>query len=218
MRKDIVLHSGEVGEWVLVNEPALDWHIVQEANSTLRLHVVCLPESAEDTAQWHSTIVVEQNGEGCRTELYGLGMLRGSQESHVLTRVVHNVGKGYSSQLFKYVLDDSSCGSFRGELLIQPHAQKVEAYQTNRNILLSRNARMTTEPQLEIYADDVKASHGASTGQLDDSAVFYMQQRCIDYATAYRLLLCAFFDDVVRKVSDEDTQRRLIDAIDSIIK
>lgn len=218
MRKDIVLHSGEVGEWVLVNEPALDWHIVQEANSTLRLHVVCLPESAEDTTQWRSTIVVEQNGEGCRTELYGLGMLRGSQESHVLTRVVHNVGKGYSSQLFKYVLDDSSCGSFRGELLIQPHAQKVEAYQTNRNILLSRNARMTTEPQLEIYADDVKASHGASTGQLDDSAVFYMQQRCIDYATAYRLLLCAFFDDVVRKVSDEDTQRRLIDAIDSIIK
>lgn len=218
MRKDIVLHSGEVGEWVLVNEPALDWHIVQEANSTLRLHVVCLPESVDNTTQWRSTIVVEQNGEGCRTELYGLGMLRGSQESHVLTRVVHNVGKGYSSQLFKYVLDDSSCGSFRGELLIQPHAQKVEAYQTNRNILLSRNARMTTEPQLEIYADDVKASHGASTGQLDDSAVFYMQQRCIDYATAYRLLLCAFFDDVVRKVSDEDTQRRLIDAIDSIIK
>lgn len=218
MRKDIVLHSGEVGEWVLLNEPAVDWHIVQEANSTLRLHVVCLPEDREENGQWCSTIVVEQNGEGCRTELYGLGILRGSQESHVLTRVIHNMGKGYSSQLFKYVLDDSSCGSFRGELLIRPHAQRVEAYQTNRNILLSRTARMTTEPQLEIYADDVKASHGATTGQLDDSAVFYMQQRCIDHATAYRLLLCAFFDDVVRSVSDTEVQERLIDTIDRIIQ
>lgn len=77
---------------------------------------------------------------------------------------------------------------------------------------------MTTEPQLEIYADDVKASHGATTGQLDESAIFYMQQRCIDRDTAYRLLLCAFFDDVVRAVSDETTQQQLIDAVNRVIQ
>lgn len=217
MTKEIILHSGETREWVLLNEPDVDWHIVQEEGSTLRLHLVCLPETA-DEGKWQSTLVVEQNGKGCHTELYGMGIVRGTQEVRTLTRVLHNVGGGYSSQLFKYVLDNESRGSFKGELKILPDAQKVEAYQTNRNILLSRSAMMTTEPQLEIYADDVKANHGATTGQLDESAIFYMQQRCIDRETAYRLLLCAFFDDVVRAVSDEQMQQQLIDAIDSIIQ
>lgn len=217
MTKEIILHSGETREWVLLNEPDVDWHIVQEEGSTLRLHLVCLPETAGE-GRWQSTLVVEQNGKGCHTELYGMGIVRGTQEVRTLTRVLHNVGGGYSSQLFKYVLDNESRGSFKGELKILPDAQKVEAYQTNRNILLSRSAMMTTEPQLEIYADDVKANHGATTGQLDESAIFYMQQRCIDRETAYRLLLCAFFDDVVRAVSDEQMQQQLIDAIDSIIQ
>ena len=217
MTKEIILHSGETREWVLINEPDVDWHIVQEEGSTLRLHVICLPETAAD-GTWCSTIVVEQNGKGCHTELYGMGIVRGKQEVHTLTRVLHNVGGGYSSQLFKYVLDNESRGSFRGELKILPDAQKVEAYQTNRNILLSRSAMMTTEPQLEIYADDVKANHGATTGQLDESAIFYMQQRCIDRETAYKLLLCAFFDDVVRAASDEKVQQQLRDAVYGIIQ
>ena len=98
-----------------------------------------------------------------------------------------------------------------------PDAQQVEAYQTNRNILLSRQAEMTTEPQLEIYADDVKASHGATTGQLDDSALFYMQQRCISRETARKLLLCAFFDDVVRTLSDEKLQEDILEKISDYI-
>lgn len=212
------MHKGETREWVLVNEPQVDWHVVQEEGSTLRLHVVCLQEEETGDAQWESVLTVEQKGEGCRTELYGMGVLRGQQQMRMHTRVIHSVGKGYSSQLFKYVLDDEAKGTFKGELKILPDAQKVEAYQTNRNILLSRGAMMTTEPQLEIYADDVKASHGATTGQLDESAIFYMQQRCIDRDTAYRLLLCAFFDDVVRAVSDEATQEQLIDAVNRVIQ
>ena len=220
MQKEIVLHSGETREWVLLNEPEVDWHIVQESGSALRLHILCLPEGAAevDSSRWQSHIVVEQNGTGCKTELYGMGLLRGRQEMDVLTQVLHNVGEGYSSQLFKYVLDGESRGVFKGELKILPDAQKVEAHQTNRNILLSRQAQMTTEPQLEIYADDVKASHGASTGQLDESAIFYMQQRCIDKETAYKLLLCAFFDDVVGAVTDEGMQQQLIDTINRIIQ
>jgi Fe-S cluster assembly protein SufD len=99
-----------------------------------------------------------------------------------------------------------------------PDAQQVEAYQTNRNILLSRQAEITTEPQLEIYADDVKASHGATTGQLDESALFYMQQRCVGREAARKLLLCAFFDDILRTVPDEHLQEQLLEQINAYIE
>lgn len=212
--KEIVLHRGETREWVLFNEPDCDWHVLQEEGSCLRLHLVYLSGQTLPTAQWNARIGVEHAGAGCRTELYGMGIVRDRREVHTVTRVLHTTGGGFSSQLFKYVLDDEARGSFRGELKILPGAQKVEACQVNRNILLSRRAQMTTEPQLEIYADDVKATHGATTGQLDDTAVFYMQQRCIDRATAYRLLLCAFFDDVVRKVSDVAQREQLVRSIE----
>ena len=115
------------------------------------------------------------------------------------------------------MLDDQAKGSFRGELKILPNAQQTEAYQTNRNILLSRQAEMLTEPQLEIYADDVKASHGATTGQLDESALFYMQQRCIDRDTAAKLLLCAFFDEVIKTLTDTQLQEELVEKINRIL-
>ena len=92
MVKEIVLHSGETREWVLVNEPETDWHVVQEEGSTLRLHVVCLPEKAAADAQWQSRIVVEQNGKGCKTELLGMGIVREQQQMQVHTRVLHNTG------------------------------------------------------------------------------------------------------------------------------
>jgi Fe-S cluster assembly protein SufD len=143
--------------------------------------------------------------------------LHGNQQHHLTTSVLHNVGEGYSSQLIKFVLDDASKASFKGELKILPDAQHVEAYQTNRNILLSRQADMVTEPQLEIYADDVKASHGATTGQLDDSALFYMQQRCISRESARKLLLCAFFDDVLRTLPNEQMQETILEKINEYI-
>jgi Fe-S cluster assembly protein SufD len=150
---------------------------------------------------------VEQNGANCRTEIYAMGLLHDTQQAHLLTRVYHNIGGGYSSQILKFVLNDQTKGSFRGELKILPNAQQTEAYQTNRNILLSRQADMLTEPQLEIYADDVKASHGATTGQLDESALFYMQQRCISRDTATKLLLEAFFNEVISTLSDEQQEQ-----------
>lgn len=217
MLNEIILHTGETREVVLYNEPHLDWHFVQEEGSVLRVHILCLSDSEMADEQWTSTIEVAHQGTNCRTELYGMGLLRGTQQAHIRTRVLHNVGGGYSSQVFKFVLDDQAKGSFLGELKIMPDAQKVEAYQTNRNILLSRQAEMITEPQLEIYADDVKASHGATTGQLDDSALFYMQQRCIDRDTATKLLLCAFFDEVISTLTDEQLQEEVIEKINRIL-
>ena len=132
------------------------------------------------------------------------------------TNVQHLVGGGSSKQLIKFVLDDASQGEFYGQLRIAPDAQKTEAHQTNRNLLLSDKALMRTRPQLEIYADDVKATHGATTGQLDESALFYMQQRCLDEATARRLLIAAFMKDVLETISDEALRERLMTAVEPI--
>ena len=212
----ITLAAGETREFVFINDPNTHWHIVQEENSSLRVHVIYLSEN-EQNAEWQSTLTVEQNAPHCRTEIYAMGLLHASQQAHLLTRVYHNIGGGYSSQVLKFVLDEHAKGSFRGELKIQPNAQQTEAYQTNRNILLSRQAEMLTEPQLEIYADDVKASHGATTGQLDESALFYMQQRCIDRDTAAKLLLCAFFNEVIETLTDTQLQEELVEKINRIL-
>jgi len=215
--KHIIIPAGEKREWVLLNEPHTNWHIVQEQDSSLLLHVNALPDPQQEEYQQETSIVVEHNATGCRTEIYGMGLLHGKQQHHLVTSVLHNVGEGYSSQLIKFVLDDASKASFKGELKILPDSQRVEAYQTNRNILLSRQAEMTTEPQLEIYADDVKASHGATTGQLDESALFYMQQRCVSRDSARKLLLCAFFEDVIRTLSDEKLQEEIVEKISDYI-
>ena len=213
----LTIPAGETREFVLLNEPDINWHIVQEQDSVLRLHILCLSDSEEADEQWQLSITVEQNAPNCRTELYGMGLLHGNQRAHVLTRVHHNIGGGYSSQIFKFVLDDHAKGSYKGELKILPNAQQTEAYQTNRNILLSRQAEMLTEPQLEIYADDVKASHGATTGQLDESALFYMQQRCISREVAAKLLLQAFFEEVVSTLSDENVREEITQKIQDIL-
>ena len=212
-----IIPAGETHELVLLNELNAQYHFIQEEGSTLRLHILCLSDATSSDEQWQASITVEQNATNCRTELYGMGLLHGTQQAHIHTNVLHNIGGGYSSQLFKFVLDEQSRGSFRGELKILPDAQQTEAYQTNRNILLSRQAEMLTEPQLEIYADDVKASHGATTGQLDESALFYMQQRCIDRDTAAKLLLCAFFDEVLKTLSDTELQEKLVEKINNIL-
>jgi Fe-S cluster assembly protein SufD len=209
--------AGEKRELFLLNEPTTNYHIIQEEGSSLLIHVIALPSPHDDNYTQHTSITVEHNAANCRTEIFGLALLHGSQQNHLTTRVLHNVGEGYSSQLIKFVLDDASKASFKGELKILPDAQHVEAYQTNRNILLSRRADMVTEPQLEIYADDVKASHGATTGQLDDSALFYMQQRCISRESARKLLLCAFFDDVLRTLPDEQMQETILEKINDYI-
>ena len=216
MLNKITILPGEKRELVFLNDPNMEWHILQEKGSEVRVHILYLSKEEAD-AQWHSSLTIEQNGEGCRTEIYGMGLLHDAQQAHVRTRVIHNIGGGYSSQTIKFVLDDHSKGSFRGELKIQPDAQQTEAYQTNRNILLSPQADMLTEPQLEIYADDVKASHGATTGQLDDAALFYMQQRCISRDEAAKLLLQAFFDEVVSTLSDENVREDITKQIQDIL-
>lgn len=206
------LKPGEESEVLLLSPVDVELTIDQQAGSRLQLFVVSLGEESGRVS-----LTVEQNGEGCRTELYGLALTRGAQQVDVETHVLHNVGGGHSEQLFKNVLMDSSRCSFYGELKVLPDAQKTEAYQTNRNILLSKTARMRTRPQLEIYADDVRCSHGATTGQLSDQALFYMRQRGIAEREARLMLLQAFLADVLTPLPDEQLRDDLAAQLATIL-
>lgn len=210
----LTLAAGEHRELVFVNEHRLDLHVVQEVGSSLKVHALYISPTAAVNGASEAQITVEQRGEGCRTEIYGLAFLHGEEQVHLTTNVQHLVGGGSSKQLIKFVLDDAAQGEFYGQLRIAPNAQKTEAHQTNRNLLLSDSALMRTRPQLEIYADDVKATHGATTGQLDDSALFYMQQRCLDENTARKLLIAAFMKDVLESISNETLREQLLNKID----
>ncbi len=222
---EIIIHSGETFEKVFLNE-SVNLHFVQEAGSHVKIHVLNMPFDNSITrnidiskqscpTEAKNNIVVEQVGEGCSTEIYALAYLHGDESVTAETHVTHAVGGGTSNQLVKFVLADRARGSFIGDLKIAPDAQKTEAHQTNRNLLLSEDAEMRTRPQLEIYADDVKATHGASTGQLDESALFYMQQRGIDKQKARQLLVNAFMIDVLNTISDETLREKLINTLDS---
>jgi Fe-S cluster assembly protein SufD len=106
-------------------------------------------------------------------------------------------------------LDDEACGVFSGKIIVAPDAQKTEAYQSNRNLIGSRTCRMNAAPQLEIYADDVKCSHGMSTGQMDETALFYMRSRGIPYSEVVTLLKIAFINDIVQAIKMENLRDRL---------
>ena len=207
------ISKGEIFERVFVDEPEVDLHIVQEAGSRVKIHLINFSSAI-------NKLVVEQIGEGCETEIYGLAYLRREEQVTTETHVKHAVGGGTSNQLIKFVLDDEAKGRFIGDLKIAPNAQQTEAHQTNRNLLLSETAEMRTQPQLEIYADDVKATHGASTGQLDESALFYMQQRGIDKEKARQLLVGAFMKEVIEAISNQysDVREQLLNAIDGVVE
>ena len=209
--------KGETYECVFINEP-VELQIEQEAGSKVKIHVIDMDMSSLRHDVKANKITVEQLGEGCETEIYALAFLHGDEQVTTETHVTHAVGGGTSNQLIKFVLDDNARGRFVGDLKIAQDAQQTEAHQTNRNLLLSETAEMRTQPQLEIYADDVKATHGASTGQLDESALFYMQQRGISKEKARQLLVGAFMREVINSISDERVREELLNAIDGVVE
>jgi Fe-S cluster assembly protein SufD len=124
----------------------------------------------------------------------------------------------FSNQLFKGVLDDYASGSFNGRILVRRDAQKTNAYQSNNNILLTDDAKMYSRPQLEIYADDVKCSHGSTMGQLDDNALFYLRSRGIDKREARLLLMFAFAHEVIQNIKVEALQERIDDLVNKRLR
>jgi Fe-S cluster assembly protein SufD len=139
------------------------------------------------------------------------GMAIGDKQEHIdnHTFINHAVPHCHSTELYKYVLNDAAVGSFDGKILVRPGAQKTEAYQSNKNIVVTQSAKMYTKPHLEIYADDVKCSHGAAVGQLDEEAIFYMRSRGISLTEARMLLMLAFANDVVENIKIEALRTRM---------
>jgi Fe-S cluster assembly protein SufD len=140
------------------------------------------------------------DGEGIESHMYGLYLLSGNTLADNHTVADHKKPNSFSNELYKGIMDGTSRGVFNGKIYVRPQAQKTNAFQANRNILLTDKATVNTKPQLEIWADDVKCSHGCTSGQLDEEAVFYLRSRGISEETAQAMMLYAFAGEVLDAV------------------
>ena len=165
-----------------------------------------------------NNVFVNLSGEGSENNTYGLFLC--DQQQHVAnyTHIRHEKPHCRSNQLFKGILDDKATGAFNGKIYVSIDAQKTEAYQRNNNILLSDHAKMYTKPHLEIYADDVKCSHGATVGQLDNDALFYIRSRGIGDKEAKYLLMYAFTNEIISKIKVEYLKERIINLVDKRLR
>ena len=174
-------------------------HLHQEEESDANINFFSLT-NGKTRNNYHCDLA----GEGANLQLGGFVVNSDKEHTDNFSFISHSVPHCTSTELFKYVLRDDSYGVFTGRILVAIDAQKTQAYQTNNNLLLSKTARMQAKPQLEIYADDVKCSHGMATGQLSEQALFYMQQRGIAKDEAKRLLSIAFSEDVLLHLDREE--------------
>lgn len=179
-------------------------YVRQEADSNVLLNGMTLHNGTT-----RNTTEVTLVGRGAEINLCGMAIADKNEQVDNHTFIDHQVPDCTSNELFKYVLDDQATGAFAGKVLVREGAQHTNSQQTNRNICATREARMYTQPQLEIYADDVKCSHGATVGQLDENALFYMQQRGISLKEARLLLMFAFVNEVIDQIRMEALKDRL---------
>ncbi|HET9452904.1 MAG TPA: Fe-S cluster assembly protein SufD [Gemmatimonadaceae bacterium] len=153
-----------------------------------------------------TNIYTKLAGAGCGATLNGLYMLDGEQHCDHQTRIEHVEPNCFSREVYKGVLDERSHGVFNGKVYVHPEAQKTDGKQTNNTLLLSPEAQVDTKPQLEIFADDVKCTHGATVGRLDEMALFYMKSRGVNADTAKRLLIYAFAADVLETITQPEVR------------
>ena len=185
-----------------------EFKIRQLADSRLKIVVITF-NGGDICNSYH----VDLDGEGADTQVYGLYLIDKTQHVENHLKVNHNVPHCTSNEKFKGVLDDEASGIFNGHVYVAPDAQKTDAHQNNSNIILTPKAKINSQPFLEIYADDVKCSHGTSTGQLDQEALFYMRQRGISKANARILLMYAFAAEVSNHIGNEMLHEHIDDMI-----
>lgn len=178
--------------------------ISQQANSRVNHNVITLHNG---TTRNRTDLVFE--GEGAECNLAGCVIADKDQHVDNNTLIDHKVGHCTSNELYKYVLDENAVGAFAGKVLVRHGAQHTTSQETNQNLCTTRTARMFTQPMLEIYADDVKCAHGSTVGQLNDAALFYMQQRGISKKEAKLLLEFAFINEVIDHMKLEPLRDRL---------
>jgi Fe-S cluster assembly protein SufD len=155
-------------------------------------------------------MTVRSEAAGARSELNGAFLLSGRQEANILTTVDHMAPGGETRETFKGVAADRAHGAFQGRITVRPNAQKVDAHQTSRNLVLGPHAAIDTKPELEIFADDVKCSHGATVGDLDETALFYLRARGIPTKEARRLLVEGFLREPLEGIADPVIREHLL--------
>ena len=219
----VLSHVGSaVGEYL--NNSVTEISVAQ--NATLRVSI--MQEDAMEAANLSTTFVsvardgvfesftlsmggrmtrndthVTLDGSGAECRLDGAYLMRGRQHCDNTTRVEHRVPNTRSDEMFKGVLDDEARAVFQGKIVVERDAQKTDGQMLNKTMLLSDQAEIDTKPELEIYADDVKCSHGAASGQIDETALFYLRSRGIPEAQARNLLIQSFMGQVVERIADE---------------
>lgn len=174
---------------------------IQKRNSTVLLNTFSI------SGAWvrnNSSFLIE--GENCETNLNGAYLLKDLQHLDNHTIVDHIAPHCNSNELYKGILSGKATGVFNGKVFVRPNAQKISAFQSNANVLLSDDASVNSKPELEIYANDVKCSHGSTTGQLDEDAVFYLRARGLSEKSARSLITQAFINEVVDKVEQKEVQ------------
>lgn len=179
-------------------------YIEQQANSVVNHNVITLHNGIT-----RNRLDLVFKGEGAECFANGCVIADKSQHIDNNTLIDHQVGHCTSHQLYKYVLGDEAVGAFAGRILVRKDAQKTSSNEINQNLCTTKKARMFTQPMLEIYADDVKCSHGSTVGQLNDAALFYMRQRGISEKEAKLLLEFAFVNEVVDQIQLEPLKERL---------
>ena len=179
-------------------------YIDQQANSCVNHNVITLHNGTT-----RNKLDLTFSGEGAECQCYGCVIADKQQHVDNNTLITHKVPHCTSNELYKYVLDDKATGAFAGRVLVEHGAQKTSSQMTNQNLTATKEARMYTQPMLEIYADDVKCAHGSTVGQLNDAALFYMRQRGISLDEAKLLLQNAFINEVIDKMQLEPLRDRL---------
>ena len=179
-------------------------YIDQQANSRVNHNVITLHNGVT-----RNKLDLTFSGEGAECQCYGCVIADKQQHVDNNTLITHKVAHCTSNELYKYVLDDKAVGAFAGRVLVEHGAQKTASQMTNQNLTATKEARMYTQPMLEIYADDVKCAHGSTVGQLNDAALFYMRQRGISLNEAKVLLQNAFINEVIDHMQLEPLRDRL---------
>jgi Fe-S cluster assembly protein SufD len=188
-------------------------HCYQHKNSKFTIHTI---STGGNLTRNDLNIIVD--GENCESILNGIYLTDENQHVDNHTLVDHRKPHCYSNEKYKGIMNGNSTGVFNGKVYVRQDAQKINAYQSNQNILLSDDATINTKPELEIYADDVKCSHGSTTGQLDEEAMFYLQARGIGKESARKLLVQAFLDEAVNDIDSEIFKEKVLKVINEKLK
>ena len=217
---DMQFLSTQVVEVFVGENAQLDFYELEETHTkTVRFSNMYVDQAANSKTLFNGMTLqngktrnmtrISLSGQGAEVNLCGMAIADKNEQIDNNTLIDHIASDCTSNELYKYVLDDHAIGAFAGKVLVRPGAQRTVSQETNKNLCATKQARMYAQPMLEIYADDVKCSHGSTVGQLDEKALFYMQQRGIPLKEARMLLMFAFVNEVINTISLEALKERL---------